>query len=295
MPKKQSIKRHALIIDRLKMAPRSFKDLNSYLKSVSADGEDYTLSLRTFQREKTEIAELYGIEIAYSRAERGYTITAEPEQAHGSRYIETFNILNSLTDDAAKYIILEKRRPLGTEHMHGLLHAIKNRLEVHFTHHKFWEDAAQKTYRTVQPLALKEARSRWYLIAVNNKDGLIKTFGLDRISQLEVTNTTFLQPSNYDAEKAFKHSFGIINDNRPQKIILSFTAEQGRYVKSLPLHHSQKEIVSTDSEYRIELYMQPTYDFEMELLSLGNKVKVLEPDILRHEIKNRLQQALALY
>jgi predicted DNA-binding transcriptional regulator YafY len=73
----------------------------------------------------------------------------------------------------------------------------------------------------------------------------------------------------------------------PQKIILSFSFEQGKYIKSLPLHHSQKELINNEDEYRIELLLHPTYDFVMELMSIGAHVKVIEPQSLKKEmIKN---------
>jgi proteasome accessory factor B len=125
--------------------------------------------------------------------------------------------------------------------------------------------------------------------------GQIKTFGLDRISALEITTTIFIYPENYNPEVAFSESFGIINDSYAQRVVLSFNFEQGRFAKSYPLHHSQKELLVTDDEYRVGLFIQPTYDFVMELLSLGSDVKVLEPQSLIHEMKMKLQQALALY
>ena len=41
--------------------------------------------------------------------------------------------------------------------------------------------------------------------------------------------------------------------------------------------------------------MRPTYDFVMELLSIGAEVKVLEPESLKQEMKTKLLNALNLY
>ena len=61
------------------------------------------------------------------------------------------------------------------------------------------------------------------------------------------------------------------------------------------MHHSQKEIINSKNEYRIELLIYCTYDFVMELLSIGSDVKVLEPKSLQIEIKKRLLETLKLY
>lgn len=45
--------------------------------------------------------------------------------------------------------------------------------------------------RNAEPYALKEFKGRWYLLAKDRKDYQIKTFGLDRIQELEITNKNF--------------------------------------------------------------------------------------------------------
>jgi proteasome accessory factor B len=180
--------------------------------------------------------------------------------------------------------------------MNFLIHAIKNQLEVNFLHEKYWDEDQDRKLRTVHSIALKEARGRWYLIALDTKDTRIKTFGLDRIFDLEITRKKFEPIKNYNPEEVFQHSFGILSDeNEPQKVVLSFTFEQGKYAKSLPLHHSQKVVIDDENEYRIELVIHPTYDFVMELLSMGAEVKVLEPQSLKEEMKSKLLNALNLY
>jgi len=61
------------------------------------------------------------------------------------------------------------------------------------------------------------------------------------------------------------------------------------------LHHTQKTLVDNEQEYRIELYVHPSYDFVMELLSVGNQVRVLEPESLRNQIVKGLKEALGNY
>ena len=95
----------------------------------------------------------------------------------------------------------------------------------------------------------------------------------------------------------FNDCFGIIrdDDNDIQKVVLSLTPFQAKYIKSLPLHHSQKVILENEKECRISLTLYITYDFTMEILSLGKNVTVLEPQSLIDEIKNKYKQALKNY
>ncbi len=297
MSKLESNYRQSIIIKTLRKKPCTFKEILDVLD----DYRDYNLgcSIRTFQRDLKEIESLYKIEIKCNRSENAYEITDDQIGEHEERLLETFDLLNALnfTEKHSKKMLLEKRKPLGTEHLHGLLHAIDNRLEVTFLHEKFWDTASGKQKRTVRPIALKEARFRWYLIAKDTKDQKIKTFGLDRITQLDITKKGFAEITGYNPEKAFQHCFGVINteDKKPEKIVLSFTLMQANYIKSLPLHPSQKVVSENENECMIDLFLSPTYDFVMELLAMGKEVKVVSPKSLQKEICQKLSEAIKGY
>lgn len=300
MSKKQFLKRYSLIINKLRKKASSFEEIQKYLAEQSInDEENYEISIRTFQREIKEIASTHGIEITYNRSEGVYEIVYDDNEERNERLMESFEIIDALkiSTHLSNHLILEKRKPLGTNHMNYLIHAIKSRNEISFSYQKYWEEEQDFTQRKVQPLALKEARYRWYLVAKDLKDNRIKTFGLDRITQLEITKSRFEMSENFNPEETFQHSFGIINEDHkaPQKIVLSFSFEQGKYIKSLPLHHSQKELINDEEEYRIELVLHPTYDFVMELLSIGVEVKVLEPESLKKEMIEKLEATLMRY
>ena len=298
MSNKLAIKRIHFIISKLRANPCSFLDLLDYLEKRSFNDENYTISKRTFERDVNEIYEIYGIEIKYNRAENVYEITNEPNEGKTNKIIESFQIYNalSLSDSVSKNIIIEKRKSSGTENLHGFIHAIENNLEVNFTHQKFWETNSVKKTRTVNPLALKEARNRWYLIGQDQKDNKVKSFGLDRISNVEISNKKFQHPEEFNPDEKFEHAFGIITDGTlPVKIKLWFSNAQADYIKSLPLHHSQKVVAENETECIIELYLSPTYDFVMELLSIGKEVKVIEPESLKKELIERLEATLKHY
>lgn len=299
MSKKQFIKRHLLILGKLRKNPCDFKELQGFLKSQSLDDEEnYEISKRTFERDVKEISSIFNVEIAYNRKEKVYEITHDADENKTNRLIESFQMYNalSMSESVAKHLILEKRKSLGLENLHGLLHAIQNKMIISYQYEKFWNSSKEKNKRSVYPLALKEARYRWYLIATDTNDGKIKSFGLDRISYLEISHSRFEYPTRFDVEEKYKNSFGIITEEeKPEKIKLWFTREQGNYVKSLPLHDSQKIISENEKELILELFICPTYDFVMELLSMGANVKVLEPTILKQKIKTKLQNTLKQY
>ncbi|MEQ1553946.1 MAG: WYL domain-containing protein [Ferruginibacter sp.] len=305
MSKRAYISRYLIIIKKLKAKPYSTcEELQAHLEKqfdvlqMQDELLNMGISKRTLQRDFKEIGNLFGVDIEYSKKEKGYFITqGEMESMNFERMMEAFDMFNSLkiAQDLPPFIYLEKRKPLGTENLYGLLHAIKNKFQIKFVYQKFWE--TEISQRTVEPYALKEFKNRWYLLAKNGKEGAIKTFALDRLSNLEITNKPFEFPLATDIEKSFNFCFGIISpsDETPQEILLSFNAFQGKYIKSLPLHHSQEIVKDDDTELQVKLKLYITYDFEMELLSFGNNVKVLKPQRLINEIKESHKNAFEQY
>lgn len=297
MSKKQFIKRQILIINKLKQKPSSFLDLQKHLQHESQfDEENYEISIRTFQRDIAEIKSLFDIEIKYNRSEFVYEIIEDQNEPHNQRLLEAFTVLDTLklAQQYEDEIIFEHRKAQGLENMFILLHAIKNKFEITFKHQKYWEDF--QTSRSIQPYILKESKNRWYLIGLDNQKNQIRTYGLDRISEIIVTKTKFTKPLKNEIQNKLKNSFGVIYDeNEVQKIVLQFTNFQANYIKSLPLHASQKIVLENEKFCIIELQIYPTHDFIMEILSLGKEVKVLEPKTLLEKIKTNLKENLDNY
>ena len=221
MSKRAFLSRYLLIIKKLKSKPYStLEEISSYidnkLEYLQMQDEDLNMgfSRRTFQRDMKEIKDLFGFDIEYSRANKGYFINHnEMDNMNFQRMIEAFDLFNSLnlSQDLSPFVHLEKRRPQGTENLYGLLHAIKNKFQIKFDYEKFWEE--EITRRTSEPYAMKEFKNRWYVIAKDLKDGNVKTFALDRLTNLEITNGKFEYPKDYNIEENYRYCFGIINPN----------------------------------------------------------------------------------
>lgn len=303
MSKRGYISRYLLILKKLKVKPFStYEELQSYIENqfdylqMQDDNLQIGFSKRTLQRDIKEIRNIFGIDIEYSKSQKGYFIS-QNENMNFQRMMEAFDMFNSLNlaQDLTPFIHLEKRRPLGTENLYGLLHAIKNRFKIKFTYQKFWEE--ELSQRLVEPYALKEFKNRWYIMAKDSKDNNIKSFALDRLTNLEITNQTYQYPDNYSIEQSYRYCFGIIspNDEEPQDIILSFAPFQGKYIKTLPLHDTQQVLVDNDEEMKIKLRLCLTHDLLMELLSFGDNMKVIEPKSLADEIKEAHENAYKQY
>ena len=289
MAKREQFFRLMFLAELFKKKPKgiTYEEANQYLERKFEEKdllENFKFSEKTFKRDREELLEILGIETIYKRSTNTYKVS--------NTELETETVFdNILLIDAYRQVkgdseimIFEKKKSRGLENLNGILHAIQNQKTTTFKYTKHWEDIESK--RIAEPYALKEFKNRWYLLAneADGKDFFLKTFGLDRISDLELNSKTFKKQVT-DIDDLFKNSFGIISTlgQKPEKIVLSFDYEQGKFVKSLPIHHSQKVLVDNDSEYRIELTLAPTYDFYQELLTHAGRMKIISPENVKAE------------
>ena len=299
MAKQDYIFRYLSIIKKLRRSKEAtFKEISEYLtKESEFQDRPFSISTRTFQRDLNEIRDLFKIDIQFNFSKQVYYIADDENNDMNNRMLESLDTINSMrmVSDVAKYMYFEKRQALGTQHFHGLLHAIKNRIIIKLTYQKYQDD--ESTERLLEPYALKESKGRWYLFAKDLNDKKLKTFGLDRVIDFEYTPKRFDYPVNLDVNEVFRYCFGVINleDYTPEDLVISLTPDQGKYINSYPLHESQAVIVNNEEELRIKLKICITHDLIMELLSLGESVEVLEPEWLRGNLADRLRKTLKLY
>jgi len=299
MSKREITLRHTAIINKLKRSPATLKEINQHLINESElTGYELTVSDRTFQRDRQDILSLYNISIECDKSNNRYFIADTDDSALNNRMLEAFNTFNALSSSIgmSDYLEFESYSSTGTENFHGILHAVKNRLQLRIGYQSYWSDTEAE--RVVRPYFLKEFKNRWYLIAHDINKDAIRTFALDRIKSIEITRKKFNYPVNQQPRSYFKHCFGITAPDRSdpiEPIILSFNALQGKYAKSLPLHASQKILKDTDDGLVIQLNIHATFDFEMQILAYGENVEVLAPITLRNNIRDRIKRSLALY
>jgi len=298
MAKQDYFFRYQAIIKKLGRGNEAtFEEIQEYLKKESEFlDRPMLISIRTFQRDLNEIRSLFGRDIQYDLSRKVYYIANDQQSDEHNSMLESFDMINSLNimSDVSKYMFFEKRKAKGTHHFYGLLHAIKNRIVISLVYQKYQDD--EQSVRMLEPLALKESKGRWYLFAKDRNDNKLKTFGLDRIINFENTSSRFDYPQTIDVNEIFRHCFGVINleDGKPEKVILSFDSEQGKYIKSYPIHESQQIITDDTDEFRIMLQLCITHDLIMEILSHGDTVEIIAPKKLKETVLNIHRNAIAI-
>ena len=95
----------------------------------------------------------------------------------------------------------------------------------------------------------------------------------------------------------FHDYFGVIPDQsvKAERIVLRAYSPMDNYLRTLPLHHSQKEIVTEKHCAIFEYWLAPTHDFIQAILKEGHELEVIEPQSLRKTIHSELANAIKRY
>ena len=277
----------------------TFQELNErWVKTEMSGG--VPMIRQTFNRHREAIQDMFGINIECQTKGGYYYYIENTEMLKGndlkSWMLDSLSIGNMLMDSSSlKNRIVLENIPVGKEYLRPIINAMKEEHKLQMTYQKFGQ---QESYTIlVEPYAIKVFKQRWYLLAKNNKRAEPTIYALDRIVSLEETNENFNYPSDFDAELFFKDCYGVLcgTDDKAQKIVVRAYYPFTNYLRTLPIHHSQKELASTSEYADFEFYLRPTFDFRQELFSQINEVEVLEPISLRQDMKNALKKTLERY
>ena len=291
------INRYVWLVDTISRYGRiTLKELGkAWLRSDISEGKP--LARRTFFHYRDGIEEMFDINIQCDKSTFEYYIEdagGENNARLRSWLVDSVSMSGMLSNahDISNRIILENV-PSARGHLPIIIDALKQNRRISFSYKSYMR--SQPTNGIVlEPYFVKIFRQLWYVIGLNVKEGVIKTYSLDRMSHLNLLTDTFEMPATVNPSDFFKDCFGIItNRNSPKRIVLRVEPTQAKYFRALPLHSSQQEEVHDG--YSFSYKMRITYDLKEELMSHGASIEVLEPAELKTLIRTELEQALKNY
>jgi predicted DNA-binding transcriptional regulator YafY len=299
MSQRGTIKRYTAIIE--KVGGQQYPSAQAILEFLEDLG--FSISKRTFERDLDAIRNEFGVEITYDSVKRGYFIdeSNSVELSSFLRFLEIVNTADLLTESLSEskqtlnYIHFDQGGGMrGVEQLRPLLQAIKEQREIKFKHFSYQREKWHVF--TMQPYLLKEYQNRWYVVGWVRGVKQFRTFGVDRIKHLEVLSATFERDEKVDLHSKFDATIGVIyGDGKRERIVLWFNNEQKHYVKSLPWHPTQEIIEDNDNGLVISLFVVPNYELIQQILMHHAFVKVIAPNWLMEEVKEKLKKGLEGY
>jgi predicted DNA-binding transcriptional regulator YafY len=216
--------------------------------------------------------------------------------SHYYKHLAIYNLCEEATrlnKDFLKFIVFEKNSTIHNVSIFSkIFDAICNGNSISFRHTSYYFLNKEEEYE-LKPYLLKEYKNRWYVVGETNKG--FRTFGLDRLGNLLVTNTKV--PSKFEkAIDMFDHTVGLnFSDYKPTLIKLSFHKSQKPYLESLPIHHSQNIYPVNADRFELTLFLSYNFELKQELLKYGHFLKVESPKWIQDDFKLEIEKALRLY
>ena len=210
--------------------------------------------------------------------------------------LDSFALSNLISENLSlKDRILVNNIPSAHKHLGKLLEAMKENLVVRITYSKFNKSKSPKF--PIEPYCVKLFENRWYVLAHNIQYNEYRIYGLDRIEELEITGERFKIPKDFSATEYFSDYYGIVVDEniKPEHIIIRACRDHVPYIKTLPLHQSQRLVEDNGEFADFEFILAPTYDFIMRLLHVGGMIEVISPASLRKTMKGWVSDMYNLY
>lgn len=270
-------------------------------RELNDDKEDKIVESR-FHRWRREAEEIFGLEI---ECVNGRYCIHKPDDNRQYKLcrqmLNAFAVNDIIKGNKSldKQILLEDV-PSGQTHLTTILSAMRNHHTLRMIHQSFWRN--EPTYPTVEPYSLKMFRQRWYLLAKvldnSKKDdiGKLRTYGLDRIVSAVETDDCYAMPDNFEANNIFANLVGISGiGNKIEEVKIVVEEEQAKYLRTLPLHHSQKEVWTGEWESEFEYKLIINEEFMRELRAYGPSLEVLKPEWLREEFHKEAERTLRAY
>lgn len=264
----------------------------------------------TFNRHRDAILDIFGVIIECDRKDgyRYYIYNKEVlnDDSVANWLFSTLSVGNMLNENVGvQDRILLESIPSGNTYLKSIIKAMRESRRVMITYRRY--GAASANSFSVAPYCVKLFKRRWYVLVRferpsyrdngNGDKEALSILSLDRIENIELQQDKFTINPEFDPAVFFNECFGIVvgDGTKPERIILRAYGLEPHYLRDLPIHHSQREIGSTDDYTDFELYMRPTSDFKANLMSRGEWLQVISPEWLAEDMQNWLQAAINRY
>jgi predicted DNA-binding transcriptional regulator YafY len=151
----------------------------------------------------------------------------------------------------------------------------------------YFNNSGEKSIRKIEPLKLVFKVNAWYLQAFCRIKNDNRTFKLSRMSDISVTEETFLPtvPSSLNTKTSVDQKW------MPAQLRIS---PEGRY-RVFDEFKEHEITQNPDQSFTIHTYL-PESDWAIQhLLSFGHTLEVISPKKLRKQMQTKLTQMIKIY
>ncbi|MDA8909160.1 MAG: WYL domain-containing transcriptional regulator [Verrucomicrobiales bacterium] len=180
-----------------------------------------------------------------------------------------------------------------------LAKAVLESRELHFDYRKLSDEKPMK--RRLQPYHLAEIDGGWYIIGQDLERGARRTFAVQRMKSVHLTETRFQRSHDFRLDDHFAGSFGVWAGEGQGpghfEVKVRFSGFAARVVAERRWHPSQEiENVAPDGSLIVlTLQLSALEDIARWILGFGSQAQVMAPPELVERVSSELKRAAAQY
>ncbi|MCG9128644.1 transcriptional regulator [Candidatus Poribacteria bacterium] len=203
--------------------------------------------------------------------------------------IETLNHLDPFTDTTNRRV-----SKIGEKHSYKdeIYQAIRERHGIHIKYNSFY--SGRITQHSVSPYGVIYRKNAWYLIGRSETKREIRTFRINRIESLRLTQREYLIPIDFSIQEYLEKSWDIML-GPDTDIIIHFNKAIAPLIAEVNWHSSQQITTNTDGSIRFEVTVSGWEEIGWWVLGWGCDAKVIKPKELRDWVADTAIKMVEMY
>lgn len=288
------------MLDALQRKPLNLQEIQAKWLNASCNPDQIELSERTFNRYRRIAESHYQVQINCNRSLGNRYEIENREEILNDRFLSweltSFRLGNLSKEIRDKSMVVMDPAPPAADLLEPILECIESKKIMRMIYKSHYKEAKEVSF---YPVFVRLCGQRWYVVGVNFADNKERVYAFERIHELNIESgeaSKFVKKNiKINPRDYFAHCYGVINEGEPEFIKIRAFWPQNAYLKDVPLHHSQEIVEECEGYTDFEVFIRPTYDFIQALLSNREQLVVIEPQSLRLEMLNILENMMGRY
>jgi len=163
-----------------------------------------------------------------------------------------------------------------------LQNAMAKKRKVNIRYHSLFEGEVINI--ELCPYHLMYNHRAWYVIGLSSIHKSVRTFKLNRIRELKISDKCFLDDGDFDLADFLNRAWSMIPEGRLYNIKLKFLPKVAENVTEVQWHSTQKVTRNSDGSAIVEFRVNGLGEISWWILGYGDQVQVVAPKTLRNNI-----------
>ena len=163
-----------------------------------------------------------------------------------------------------------------------LQEAIAKKRKVNICYSSFLESTVSNV--ELCPYHLLYNNNAWHVLGRTSLDNSIRTFELNRIRELEITEKCFLIDGDFDVSEYLGRAWSMVPEGRIYHVKLHFLPQVANNIAEVKWHRTQKVTFNGDGSAIVEFRVDGLNEITWWILGYGDQVQVLTPKALRKRV-----------